>query len=182
MKTNGALRLNSLSAAQAENEFLKCCGSTRWASRMVEERPFENPAKLNETAERIWWSLDPQDWLEAFHSHPKIGEKKAVAVTSDEAKRWSEAEQAAVNDAAGETLQQLAELNQQYEQKFGYIFIVCATGKTSEEMLAILRERLNNDPTEELRNAAAEQAKIMQLRLNKLIDSLPASGFKPSQA
>jgi OHCU decarboxylase len=175
MKTNGALLLNSLSAAEAENEFLKCCGSTRWARRMAEERPFESVAKLAETAERIWWSLEPQDWLEAFHSHPKIGEKKAAAVTSDQSARWSEAEQAAVNDAASATLQQLAELNRQYEQKFGYIFIVCATGKTSEEMLEILRERLGNEPDQELRNAAAEQAKITQLRLNKLIDSLPAS-------
>ncbi len=174
-------RLNSFSASEAANEFLKCCGSRRWASRMTEERPFDNLAKLHETAERIWWSLEPQDWLEAFHSHPKIGEKKTAAVTSDQSKRWSEAEQAAVNDAARETLQQLAELNQQYEKKFGYIFIVCATGKTSEEMLAILRDRLGNEPTEELRNAAAEQAKITQLRLNKLIDSLPASGFEPPQ-
>lgn len=173
--------LNSLSPGEAEAEFLKCCGSRRWASRMVEARPFESVAILTETAERIWWSLEPQDWLEAFHSHPKIGEKKAAAATSDQSKRWSEAEQAAVNDAASETLRQLAELNQQYEQKFGYIFIVCATGKTSEEMWAILRDRLGNHPAEELRNAAAEQAKITQLRLNKLIDSLPASGFEPSQ-
>lgn len=174
MKTNGVIRLNSLPAAQAENQFLKCCGSRRWASRMVEARPFENLAGLSETAERIWWSLDAQDWLEAFLSHPKIGEKKTAAATSDQSKRWSEAEQAAVNNAADATLQQLAELNQQYEQKFGYIFIVCATGKTSEEMLAILRERLGNDPDQELRNAAAEQAKITQLRLNKLIDYLQA--------
>lgn len=162
--------LNSLSRREAEAEFLKCCGSRRWASRMVEERPFENLARLNETAERIWSSLEPQDWLEAFRSHPKIGEQKAVADPSDQAKRWSQAEQAAVNDADSETLRQLAELNQQYEQKFGHIFIVCATGKTSEEMLAILRDRLGNDPNEELRNAAAEQAKITQLRLKKLID------------
>jgi OHCU decarboxylase len=169
MKTNGALRLNSLPAAQAEAEFLKCCGSRRWASRMVDARPFESLANLTKTAERIWWSLEPQDWLEAFLSHPKIGEKKAAAATSDQSKRWSEAEQAAVNTAASETSQQLAELNQQYEKKFGYIFIVCATGKTSEEMLAILRDRLGNDANEELRNAAAEQAKITRLRLEKLI-------------
>jgi OHCU decarboxylase len=169
MKTNGVIRLNSLPATQAENEFLKCCGSRRWASRMVEERPFESLAHLNETAERLWWSLDPQDWLEAFRSHPRIGEKKAAAVASEQSKRWSEAEQAGVNNAGNETLQQLADLNRQYEERFGYIFIVCATGKTSEEMLAILRDRLGNDPNEELRHAAGEQAKITALRLRKLI-------------
>lgn len=161
--------LNSLSPGEAEAEFLKCCGSHRWASRMVEQRPFENRARLNETAERLWWSLDPQDWLEAFRSHPRIGEKKAAAVASEQSKRWSEAEQASVNNAGNETLQQLADLNRQYEEKFGYIFIVCATGKTSEEMLAILRDRLGNDPNEELRHAAGEQAKITALRLRKLI-------------
>jgi OHCU decarboxylase len=130
-----------------------------------------NLNNLLESADRIWWSLDPRDWLEAFHSHPKIGEQKAAAPTSDQSKRWSEAEQGAVSSAAPETLRHLADLNRQYEEKFGYIFIVCASGKSSEEMLAVLLNRLGNNPDEELRNAAAEQAKITQLRLKKLIDS-----------
>ncbi|MGI9065526.1 MAG: 2-oxo-4-hydroxy-4-carboxy-5-ureidoimidazoline decarboxylase [Pyrinomonadaceae bacterium] len=164
-------RLNSFPAAEAEIELLKCCGSNKWARRMVAERPFTNLAELVEQADKIWWSLEPPDWLEAFHSHPKIGEKKAAAATSDQSKRWSEAEQAAVTIAASETLEALADLNRKYEEQFGYIFIVCATGKSSEEMLAILRQRLGNNSDEELRNAAAEQAKITQLRLKKLIDS-----------
>lgn len=164
-------RLNSLSPAEAQNEFLKCCGSRRWAERMVAERSFENPGELIATAGRIWWALEPLDWLEAFRSHPKIGEKKAAAATSEQSKSWSAAEQAGVSNAASQTLQALADLNQKYEEKFGYIFIVCASGKSSDEMLAILRTRLENGPDEELRIAAAEQAKITKLRLMKLLES-----------
>lgn len=139
---------------------------------MAGERPFASVEQLTETADRIWWSRNSKDWLEAFHSHPKIGEKKAAAVTSTEAQSWSEAEQAGTRDSAQETRDALARLNREYEQKFGHIFIVCATGKASEEMLAILRDRLGNDPAEELTIAAAEQAKITRLRLNKLVDTL----------
>ncbi len=164
-------RLNSLSAAEVQTELLKCCGSQEWARLMIAALPFSNFDELSEKADQIWWSLDPNDWLEAFHSHPKIGEKKAAASTSEQSRRWSEAEQAGVSDGAAETLQSLAGLNNEYEQKFGYIFIVCATGKSSEEMLQILRARFQNSSADELRTAAAEQAKITQLRLKKLIDS-----------
>jgi len=164
-------RFNSLPAGEAESELLKCCGSKEWARLINAARPFATFDELSAKANQVWWSLTSQDWLEAFHSHPKIGEKKTAAPTSDQSKRWSEAEQAAVSSGAPETLQALADLNRKYEEKFGYIYIVCATGKSSEEMLRILRERLGNNPDEELRNAAAEQAKITQLRLKKLIDS-----------
>ena len=164
-------RFNSLPAGEAETELLKCCGSKEWARIMIAARPFANFDELSAKAEQVWWSLASQEWLEAFHSHPKIGERKAAAATSDQSKRWSEAEQAAVNTAAQETIQELADLNRQYEERFGYIFIVCATGKSSEEMLAILRARLENPAHQELRIAAAEQARITQLRLKKLIDS-----------
>lgn len=163
-------RLNSLPAAEAEDELLKCCGSKRWAERMSAELPFESLDDLIAKANRIWWSLDQGDWLEAFRSHPKIGEKKAAASTSEQSKRWSAAEQAGIGDAANSTLATLAGLNQKYEDKFGYIFIVCASGKSSDEMLAILRSRLENAPNEELRIAAAEQAKITELRLKKLVE------------
>ena len=161
--------LNSLSPSQAEAEFLKCCGSKNWARQLTAARPFASFDELIAKADRIWWSLDSQDWLEAFHSHPKIGEKKAAAPTAVEAQRWSEDEQAAIRDSAQQTLDALAKLNQTYEENFGYIFIVCASGKSSEEMLAILRARLDNNPDAELRVAAAEQAKITQLRLGKLL-------------
>ena len=161
--------LNSISPSEAENELLKCCGSRAWAARLIAIRPFKNLDDLIAKADRVWWSLEPRDWLAAFHSHPKIGEKKAAAATAVEAQRWSEDEQSGTRNAAAETMAALAELNREYEKKFGYIFIVCASGKSSEEMLAILRRRLGNDGDEELRNAASEQAQITQLRLRKLI-------------
>ena len=164
-------RFNSLPAGEAETELLQCCGSEDWARIMIAARPFANFDELSAKAEQVWWSIASSDWLEAFHSHPRIGEKKAAAATSDQSKRWSEAEQAAVSTAAEETLRELAKLNSQYEEKFGYIFIVCATGKGSDEMLAMLRARLENPAGQELRNAAAEQDRITQLRLKKLIDS-----------
>ena len=163
-------RLNALASREAESEFLKCCGSKRWAEQVSAERPFESLDDLIAKADRVWWSLEPRDWLEAFRSHPKIGEQKAAAATSEQAERWAEAEQSAVSSAAAQTIQALADLNKEYETKFGYIFIVCASGKSSEEMLAMLRTRLENDPDEELRIAAAEQAKITELRLKKLLE------------
>jgi 2-oxo-4-hydroxy-4-carboxy-5-ureidoimidazoline decarboxylase len=164
-------RLNSLPAAGAKNELLKCCGSKQWAERMIGERSFASLDDLIAKADRVWWSLEPGDWLEAFLSHPKIGEKKAAATTSEQSNQWSAAEQAGLGEAANSTLATLVELNQKYESKFGYIFIVCASGKSSDEMLAILRSRLENDRDEELRIAAAEQAKITELRLKKLLES-----------
>jgi len=166
-----SMELNSLPPNAAEAELLKCCGSKHWAQRMVAARPFTDLSQLIESGDRIWWSLTPADWLEAFHSHPKIGEKQAAAAVAREAQQWSEAEQAGVREAAPETTAALAELNETYEKKFGYIFIVCATGKNSEEMLRILRERLPHDKDEELRIAAAEQAKITELRLRKLLSA-----------
>lgn len=160
-----------MSPGEAEAEFRKCCGSRAWARQIVGARPFMSWDELIESSERIWWSLEPGDWLEAFHSHPKIGEKKAAAPTAGAAQQWSEDEQSGIRYSAQRTIDDLAQLNSDYEKKFGYIFIVCASGKSSEEMLALLRERLANDPDEELRNAAAEQAKITQLRLIKLLNA-----------
>jgi len=165
----GLDRLNSLPHLDAEGEFLKCCGSRNWARRMVDQRPFENIDELLGEADAIWWSLEPTDWLEAFRSHPRIGEKKAAQTTSVEARAWSEQEQSGVQSAAHDTMQALAEGNRAYEQTFGYIFIICATGKGSAEMLTILQERLHNDPDRELRIAAEEQSRITQLRLKKLL-------------
>ncbi len=164
--------MNSIPAEGAAAEFVKCCGSVRWARAMTNARPFENTDELLNEADRIWWSLDSEDWLEAFRAHPKIGEQKAAQEASVEARAWSEQEQSSVQSAPHGTMQALAAGNREYEQTFGYIFIVCATGKSSDEMLAILQERLNNDRDKELRVAAEEQRKITQLRLVKLINSL----------
>jgi len=137
---------------------------------MTEERPFASAEALLTTAEKIWWSLNQEDWFEAFRSHPKIGEQKAAATISTDAQQWSKQEQSSMSQAASDTRRELAHLNEQYEHKFGYIYIVCATGKSPEEMLSILKRRMDNAPAEELRVAAAEQARITELRLKKLLE------------
>ena len=163
--------LNSLSADEAAREFLQCCGSKRWARQMADARPYENLAEVVARANEIWQSLDRDDWLEAFRSHPKIGEKKSAETVSAQSRQWSGQEQAGVATASLETVDSLATLNRAYEEKFGFIFIICATGKTSGEMLAALRERLQHETDDELRIAAAEQSKITELRLKKLLTS-----------
>jgi OHCU decarboxylase len=166
----GLDQLNSLSKTQATAELLKCCGCSKWATALTETRPFASGDDLAAKAESIWWSLGEADWLEAFRAHPKIGEQKAAAAQSEQARSWSAQEQSGVADAAAETKAALATRNLEYEQRFGFIFIVCASGKTSAEMLAILTERLQNDAETELRVAAGEQQKITRLRLEKLIN------------
>src|SRR5882672_694248 len=163
-------RLNELSADNAEAEFLKCCGSANWSQAMTAIRPFKSIDDLLAKADSVWWSLDQEDWLAAFRAHPKIGEKKAVAVQSEQAQSWSAQEQSATSGAATEIMRALAEGNREYEQRFGFIYIVCATGKSPDELLKILNARLNNDAETELRNAAEEQRKITRLRLEKLLN------------
>ena len=136
---------------------------------MTAARPFANVDELSTKADSIWRSLGSEDWLEAFRAHPKIGEKKAAAAQSEEARKWSAQEQSGINAAAAETMAALAEGNRDYEQRFGFIFIVCATGKSSEEMLAILQTRRQNDAGTEIAVAAEEQRKITRLRLEKLL-------------
>src|ERR1051325_2409445 len=158
--------LNSLPTEVAAKELLQCCGSKRWARQVTDARPYSNLEALVATANDIWWSLDRDDWLEAFRSHPKIGEKKTAETLSA---KWSGQEQAGVNAASTDTTNALAALNAAYQQKFGYILIICATGKTSAEMLAALRQRIEHDEEEELPIAASEQSKITELRLKKLL-------------
>jgi OHCU decarboxylase len=168
---NSALeQLNALAPERAEAEFLKCCGCRNWTRALTDARPFADPDALFRIADGLWWALSEEDWLEAFRAHPKIGEQKAAAVQSEQARNWSAQEQSGVHDAAIATKAALAAGNQEYEERFGFIFIVCATGRTSEEMLAILHERLQNDPGTELRAAAEEQRKITRLRLEKLLN------------
>src|SRR5262249_39187285 len=158
-------------AEEAAKELHQCCGSRRWAEQMSNDRPYPTLEALLTHADGLWWSLMPDDWLAAFRSHPKIGEKKASSNVSSQSQQWSGQEQAGVNNAPQNTVDSLASLNHAYEEKFGFIFIICATGKTSEEMLAALQERLQHDSDTELRLAAAEQAKITELRLKKLLTS-----------
>ena len=165
-------QLNSFTSNVAERELLKCCGSKRWATQVSGTRPFVSLDQLIETADRVWCALEPQDWLEAFRSHPKIGEQQAAQTTAAEARAWSAEEQGGTQTAAEHTKQALADGNREYERRFGFIFIICATGKSSEEMLASLRERLKHNRETELHAAAEEQSKITRLRLMKLVDGL----------
>ena len=161
--------LNSLTTEEAVKELRQCCGSRRWAEQMSNDRPYSTLDALLTHADEIWWSLTSDDWLEAFRSHPKIGEKKASENVSAQSSQWSGQEQAGVTSESQDTVDSLASLNRAYAEKFGFIFIICATGKTSEEMLAALKERLQHNSDTELRLAAAEQAKITALRLKKLL-------------
>lgn len=162
-------RLNELSPAEAERELLTCCGSREWARRMASGRPYADVADLLENADGVWRALDEAHWREAFRAHPRIGEKKADAGQTEREKAWSSGEQAGIGAAAARTQQALAEGNRRYEARFGYIYIVCATGKSAEEMLHLLTERLSNDPAAEILVAAEEQRKITRLRLEKLL-------------
>ena len=177
--TGGLARLNALPTEAAEEAFLSCCGSKDWAKQMAERRPFESLEGLREAADAIWWDLGGEAWLEAFRSHPRIGEKRAENPTTAEATRWSAEEQGSLDDASvsvtmPETLAALAEANAAYEERFGYIFIVCAQGRSKEEILALLRRRLQNDPDTEILAAAREQSNITGLRLEKLVQSVRA--------
>jgi OHCU decarboxylase len=162
-------QLNNAPREEAFEALLNCCGSTRWAQRMVTARPFTDVASLLATADRIWWELRPDDWLEAFASHPRIGERKAQRQQPAQSSQWSEAEQSGTHNADDEILAALAEANRAYQEKFGYIYIVCATGKSSEEMLALCRDRMNHDHEAELLIAAEEQRRITENRLRKLM-------------
>ena len=162
-------QLNELTAREAEAEFLKCCGSPRWARRMAAARPFVSEEQLFTQADDVSSSLTDEDWLEAFRAHPKIGENKAAAGQTQEEANWSAQEQSGIQAAATDTIARLASGNRVYEAKFGFIFIVCASGKSSDEMLTLLNDRLENDSQTELRVAANEQQKITRLRLEKLL-------------
>lgn len=156
---------NRLEQDYAMQAILPCNGSKAWAVGMVNEGPFDTPAELYAASDKVWASLTPADWQQAFDSHPRIGEHKAKAAT-EKSLAWSEGEQSAASDV-DKVKEELAAANKEYEQKFGRIFIVCATGKSASEMLAILRQRMANDPATELREAAEQQRQITQLRLRK---------------
>jgi len=134
---------------------------------MASSRPVQDAATLLATSDRIWRDLTTSDWLEAFHSHPRIGETRRPAESSARSQNWSEQEQRYAAESDDSLKQALAEGNREYEQRFGWIFIICATGKSANEILANLRRRLNNDDATELRGAAEQQRQIAQIRLRK---------------
>lgn len=165
---------NALSTVEAEVRLSSCCASSEWARRMAAARPFGSFPDVADEADRVWRSLSKEDWLEAFAAHPKIG----VAGTgpadlhpppnSERFHAWSREEQGGTRGASPETLANLADANREYEERFGHVFIVCASGRNAAEMLALAEKRLSNDPETELAIAAEEQRKITRLRLEKL--------------
>ena len=161
--------LNTMAASDASAAFKRCCGSTAFANALTALRPFEDAAALLRAAERVWWSLDEAAHREAFSAHPRIGENKAPASGDT---TWSAGEQGGTSAASSQTMTELADTQRAYDQKHGFIYIVCATGKSADAMLADCRARLANDAASELRCAAEEQMKITRLRLAKLLTEL----------
>ena len=160
-------RWNALPEMEAEEEILPCCGSQHWAQELTRQRPFATPQELFEASDRIWFGLPPEDWDEAFRSHPRIGERNAPAAATGQSAAWSRQEQNGVDEESAATLSELVRGNEEYEARFGRVFLVCATGKSAAEMLDILKIRLQNDPATELHEAAEQQRQITQLRLRK---------------
>ena len=160
-------RWNALPEMEAAEELLACCGSQRWAQELTRLRPFGSDAVLFETSDRVWWGLRSEDWEAAFRSHPRIGERKAPTVATKQSAAWSRQEQDGVDAQNAATLAELARRTEEYEARFGRVFLVCATGKSAAEMLEILTRRLGNDAATELRESAEQQRQITQLRLRK---------------
>jgi 2-oxo-4-hydroxy-4-carboxy-5-ureidoimidazoline decarboxylase len=161
--------LNQLPLSQLKAELSKCCGSSAWVEEMAVSFPFSTKEHLLQKADDIWMGLTEKDWLEAFQHHPKIGDIKSLREKFASTAKWALGEQVSVQQAPEQIIEQLAKGNHDYEAKFGYIFIVCATGKSAEEMLQILKSRLPNKAEDELMIAAAEQARITKIRLEKLL-------------
>lgn len=164
------MRWNQLTAEAAANEMMSCCGSSKWAQQLSARRPFSDESQFLAASDKIWDQMETSDVLEAFSKHPRIGEKKAPSAASSQSAAWSKQEQSRAASAGDAIQASLAEANREYEQKFGRVFIICATGKSADEILAMLRQRLQNDDASELRVAAEEQRKITNLRLKKWLE------------
>ena len=156
-------RFNELSDEEAAAELLAVCHSRRWAKEVAAGRPYADLAALQRAADEVWLGLGPEDWLEAFAAHPRIGEGGGASADS------SRQEQAGVGGAGPEVQDRLARGNAEYEARFGYVFLISAAGRDAEEILAALTERLGNDPATELRVAADEHRRITRLRLERLM-------------
>jgi 2-oxo-4-hydroxy-4-carboxy-5-ureidoimidazoline decarboxylase len=163
-----AEKLNLLRDDQARQAFENCCAAPQWIEQMLSRRPFAGDATVFANAQEIWSSLSREQWLAAFAAHPKIGDLASLQKKFQNTTEWAAHEQSGVEQANDQTLHELSRCNRLYEEKFGYIFIVCATGKSASEMLSLLKSRIENDANMELSIAAAEQLKITLLRLEKL--------------
>ncbi len=161
------VRWNRLSHEDAVNDILACCGSRAWAESMAAKRPVSDETSLLVTSDESWRALSQSDWLEAFRSHPRIGESRAEPSATSKLCAWSAQEQQNVTAADVPVKVALASANREYEQRFGRIFLVCATGKSAQEILEILRGRLHNSDHAELQEAAEQQRQITQIRLKR---------------
>jgi 2-oxo-4-hydroxy-4-carboxy-5-ureidoimidazoline decarboxylase len=157
---------NTAGDAEAQEAMMACCGARRWAAAMVAQRPIASANELFAAGDAEWQGMEEADWMEAFSCHPRIGERKAAPARAKSVD-WSSQEQASTAHAAERVLAELAEGNALYEQRYGFTYIVCATGKSAAEMLAILKRRLKSDHETELREAAEQQRQILQIRLRK---------------
>ena len=146
----------------------KCCGARQWVNNMIELLPYEDLVQVLEDAEQVWYNCDESSWMEAFNNHPKIGDLSSLKNKFSSIKDLAGEEQSGVNKASEETLINLAKLNSQYEKQNGFIFIICATGLSADQMLETIKLRLVNQRQIELENAAEEQNKIIKIRLEKL--------------
>lgn len=162
--------LNQLPQAELIEHLSHCCGASNWVNAMVHFQPFASFEILHEISDTIWSELDDDDYLEAFSHHPMIGDLDALKKKFADTAQWAGQEQSGSNSASESTLLALQQANQDYLTRFGFIFIVCATGKTADQMLALLNDRIKNDRSTELAIAAKEQNKITHLRLNKLLN------------
>jgi 2-oxo-4-hydroxy-4-carboxy-5-ureidoimidazoline decarboxylase len=160
-------RWNYLPVEVAVKEILPCCGSKAWAGSMAARRPFPDATTLLAASEETWSNLAAADWMEAFRSHPRIGQSRDLQSGAVQSATWSAQEQRNVAAASEGVKIALAEANQEYERRFRHIFIVCATGKSAPDILGILRRRLRNDEPTELREAAEQQRQITRIRLTK---------------
>ena len=162
-------QLNNISQAEAFSSFEKCCACSTWVNRMLDKMPFSSKDDLFNKSDECWSNLSLSDWYEACDGHPKIGDVTSLKEKYASTKQWAGNEQQGMDSAEEKVIKRLAQGNEDYENKFGYIFIVCATGKSAGEMLEILEKRLPNDPITELKIAKGEQNKITKLRLEKLL-------------
>jgi 2-oxo-4-hydroxy-4-carboxy-5-ureidoimidazoline decarboxylase len=158
---------HALPPEEAAAQILSCCGSPAWAAKLTARRPFADEENLFAAADDCWQQLPEADWLEAFRSHPRIGEQHAQNKTTATSAAWSRSEQSQMKEVDAAILLRMQEGHREYEERFGRIFIVCASGKNPAEMLQILERRLSNGPAQELQESAAQQQQIMQLRLRK---------------
>ena len=162
-------QLDAMPDTEAAFKLAACCGSSKWVAAMVARRPYRTRDDLLAVSDDVARTLSSADWLEAFAYHPRIGERKSAATASSVAAAWASVEQSASSSASIATREALALANVEYEQRFGYIFIIYALGRSANEILAVLRQRLGNEPDAELAIAAAEQLRITRQRLEKLI-------------